>query len=133
LHFLRNLSSQIVDMTQLLLTLEFFKTVISIPLVKWGIAALLFYFLIGHRFCSTTERSEPQKTTYQAKYGQLSSELLDSVIWNTVRSNPDMTAEMVLSFVNDTTLQMIDARIELERRYIRNFKLTRSGEIKPIQ
>jgi hypothetical protein len=123
-------------MTQLFLAYEFVKTVISIPLVKYAIAALLFYFLLGHRFCSSAERTTETSYTamrYAPKYGQLSSELLDSVIWNTVRSNPDMTAEMVLSFVNDTTLMMIDARIEMERKYIRNFKLTRSGEIKPIQ
>jgi hypothetical protein len=122
-------------MTQLFLAYEFVKTVLSIPLVKYAIAALLFYFLLGHRFCSTTERHETtrKEVSYIPKYGALSSELLDSVIWNTVRINPDMTAEMVLSFVNDTTLQMIDARIELERRYIRNFKLTKTGEIKPIQ
>ena len=73
------------------------------------------------------------ETHYTPKYGKLSDDLLDSVLLNLVRQNPDITADIALSYVNDTTLIQIDEHIEKSRRYITNFKITRGGTLVPIE
>jgi hypothetical protein len=122
-------------MTQFLILLEGFKTLTRIPIVKLAAVGLVFYLLIGYRFCDkhTEVRSESTETRYTPKYGKLSDDLLDSVLLNLVRQNPDITADIALSYVNDTTLMQIDERIEKARDYIVNFKITRGGTIVPIE
>jgi hypothetical protein len=121
-------------MTQFLILLEGFKTLTRIPIVKWAAIGLVFYLLIGYRFCDRQERTESYtKVGYAPKYGKLSDDLLDSVLLNLVRQNPDITADIALSYVNDTTLIMIDEHIEKSRRYITNFKITRGGTLVPIE
>jgi hypothetical protein len=121
-------------MTQFLLTYEFLKNFFSIPFVRYLVVGVAFYLLIGYRFCDRQERTESYtKVGYAPKYGKLSDDLLDSVLLNLVRQNPDITADIALSYVNDTTLMQIDEHIEKSRRYITNFKITRGGALAPIE
>jgi len=123
-------------MTQFFLTYEFFKNLFSIPFVRYLLVGLAFYLLIGYRFCDRPERTEYTKAhtenRYTPKYGQLSKDCLKVVLSNTLRENPDMTAEMLAEMVNDTVLMMIDARIEKSKEFIVNFKI-KSGTLVPIE
>lgn len=125
-------------MTQFLLTIEFFRNLFRIPFVRYLVIGVAFYLLIGYRFCDRNTRQSAVKTEeteqkYTPKYGKLSDDLLDSVLLNLVRQNPDITADIALSYVNDTTLIEIDRHIEKSRRYITNFKITRGGGLAPIE
>ncbi len=120
-------------MTQFLLTVEFFRNLLRIPFVRYLVIGVGFYLLIGYRFCDRNTRSESTETRYTPKYGQLSKDCLKVVLSNTLRENPDMTAEMLAAMVNDTVLMRIDRHIEKSRRYITNFKITRGGGLAPIE
>jgi hypothetical protein len=122
-------------MTQFLILLEGFKTLTRIPFIRYLVIGGGFYLLIGYRFCDrhTEVRSESTEPHYTPKYGKLSDDLLDSVLINLVRQNPDITADIALSYVNDTTLIEIDRHIEKSRKYITNFKITRGGGLAPIE
>lgn len=128
-------------MTQFLLTVEFFRNLLRIPFVRYLVIGVGFYLLIGYRFCDRNTRTTETRSMethytevrYAPKYGKLSDDLLDSVLLNLVRQNPDITSDIALSYVNDTTLIEIDRHIEKSRRYITNFKITRGGTIVPIE
>jgi len=124
-------------MTQFLLTIEFFRNLLRIPFVRYLVIGVGFYLLIGYRFCdrNTEPRSAESRYTessYTPKYGQLSKDCLKVVLSNTLRENPDMTAEMLAEMVNDTVLMRIDERIEKSKEFIVNFKI-KSGQIVPIE
>lgn len=120
-------------MTQFLILVEGFKTLTRIPLVRYLFLGVFLYWLIGYRFCERAEaRKEYTEVRYTPKYGQLSKDCLNVVLSNTLRENPDMTAEMLAEMVNDTVLMRIDERIEKSKEFIVNFKI-KGGALAPIE